>query len=96
MGPAGLAGTDGFLNCPAGVCETDLLRVGMELEPGWDTRRGLERSEVKPAVAEELPSVPSTSGSSDIVSSGKPSKSRLEVLDLTLRVGDGVELAPAP
>ena len=89
MGPACLTGADGFLNSPAGVCETDLLSAGVELKLGWDTRIVLERSEVKPAGADGLPSIPSSSGSSDIVSNGKPSRSRLDVLDLKLRGGDG-------
>ena len=99
MGPAGLVGTEGFLNSscpPCSVWETDLLSAGVELEPGWDTSRELERSEVKPPGAPELPSVPSSPGSSDIVSRGKPSRSRLEVLDLTLGVGDGVGPVPQP
>ena len=84
MGPACLTGADGFLNPSAGICETDLLSLGVELELGLDTRIVLERSEVKPAEADGLSSLSSSSGSSDIVSNGKPSRSRLDVLDLKL------------
>ena len=74
----------------------DLLSVGMGLELGGDTRSVLERSEVKPDGAEKLPSNPSSSGSSDIVSNGIPSRSGFDVLDFTLRVGDGVGPTPKP
>ena len=101
MGPACLTGTDGFLNPPGGFegwglywgsrlsMELDLLSVGVELELGWGTSIVLESSEVKQAVAEDVPPPSSSSASSGIVSSGKPSRSRLEVLDLKLSEGEG-------
>ena len=58
--------------------EMDLLR-----EEDWCRVRGLERSEVKPEGAEN-----SLSSSSAIISTGKPSTSRLDVLDLVTREGE--------